>query len=173
MKRWVALVIALATAASAQEYKIGDRGPAGGIVFHDKGSTTEGWRWLEAAPSDLGPAAWNNGKNLQLETKTEVGSGEANTALIVAAQGEGRYAAKLCADLSLGGCDDWFLPSKDELELLLSVLRAKAPEEVGTGWWWSSSQAQFYESWGQSRSEGKGFTRAKGASLWIRAVRSF
>ena len=32
---------------------IGDKGPAGGIIFYDKGYYSDGWRYLEAAPRDL------------------------------------------------------------------------------------------------------------------------
>ena len=56
----VVLIIAALTAckqepkpAPEKEYKIGDTGPAGGIIFYDKGSKTDGWRYLEAAPADL------------------------------------------------------------------------------------------------------------------------
>ena len=33
--------------------KVGDTGPAGGIIFYDNGDYSKGWRFLEAAPSDL------------------------------------------------------------------------------------------------------------------------
>ena len=67
-----------------------------------------------------------------------VGTGETNTTSIVNALGSGSYAARLCYDLSLGGYDDWFLPSKDELNLM--------PQQEGVipgfavASYWSSSE---------------------------------
>lgn len=34
-------------------YRIGDRGPAGGYVFYDKGNYDEGWRYMEVTPYDV------------------------------------------------------------------------------------------------------------------------
>lgn len=41
-----------------------------------------------------------------------------NTDKIVAALGNGNYAAKLCSDLVLNGFSDWYLPSIEELNQL-------------------------------------------------------
>ncbi|MFM6954000.1 MAG: DUF1566 domain-containing protein [Sphingobacteriaceae bacterium] len=46
----------------------------------------------------------------------DIGKGKTNTETIVQKQGVGNYAAKLCADLSLNGYTDWYLPSRYELE---------------------------------------------------------
>jgi len=144
-----------------KEYSIGSTGPGGGKIFYDcdadngtgnaDGLTSAecGWRYLEAAPADLGAPTnyifgYNRtsdaGSNLVVNgtsvyneadcTGIAIGIGKANTALLVAAMGEeaysastgsektSNYAAKLCADYSYGGKDDWFLPSFDELKLM-------------------------------------------------------
>jgi hypothetical protein len=38
---------------SAPAYQVGDRGPSGGTVIHDKGFLSDRWRYIEAAPLDL------------------------------------------------------------------------------------------------------------------------
>ncbi len=59
-KTYIALLIAfmaifcfVSCSDSSSSYEIGDKGPAGGYVFYDKGSYSDGWRYLEAAPNDL------------------------------------------------------------------------------------------------------------------------
>ena len=46
-------VLLICTSLYAIDYKIGDEGPAGGVIFYDKGEYSDGWRYLEAAPADL------------------------------------------------------------------------------------------------------------------------
>jgi len=136
--------------ANAQ-YKIGDRGPAGGIVFYDKGNNNGGWRYLEAAPADLQRADWGMYEDIVEGTETGIGSGKKNTELIIAAlnrKGESGKAAQLCRAYTLNGYNDWFLPSNDELNLMYTNLKQRGlggfkTTEDRTNWthtYWSSSQ---------------------------------
>ena len=118
-------------------------GNADGLI-----STECGWRYLEAAPEDLSGryrfgyyiAEGDKYCSAVGGTSTAIGTGKANTEALVKAMGnetytgdlypeKGIYAAKACADYSItvDGIvyDDWFLPSKDELNLLYENLFSK------------------------------------------------
>jgi len=49
-----------------------------------------------------------------IDTRQEIGTGQANTLAIVNGCSQPGIAARLCYDLVLNGFDDWFLPSLDE-----------------------------------------------------------
>ena len=116
--------------AQWKPFSIRDTGPAGGLVFHDKGSYSNGWRYLEAAPASTGwgrgeyweGVSWGGHGTLVDGTGTEIGTGSSNTQKIVDKLGEGDYAAYLCEDLDYGGYGDWFLPSQDELHKMYEKL---------------------------------------------------
>jgi hypothetical protein len=92
-------------------------------VFFDKGIFNEGWRYLEAAPNDQSAdITWGCSGTSIPGTQFSLGSGEANTSSIVARCKEFSYAAKLCSDLTIGGQSDWFLPSRDEVNLMYKNL---------------------------------------------------
>jgi len=137
-------------------YALGDTGPAGGLVFYDKGSMSDGWRYLEAAPSNQSTGIqWYNGNSVVTgATATGAGSGRANTSTIISKQGTGNYAAALCDKLVLGGFDDWFLPSKDELNLMYTNLRKAGRGGFGSAWYWSSSEYTKLSAWIQDFSDG-------------------
>jgi hypothetical protein len=70
----------------APSYKIGDTGPAGGIVFYDKGNNAGGWRYLEAAPASTewtGVQWAADGGSKVGGTKNGIGDGKKNTQAIV------------------------------------------------------------------------------------------
>jgi len=98
----------------------------GGIIFYIDGSGAHG---LIAAPKDQSAGiVWWNGSFIDTGgTGTAVGTGQPNTDTIIAAQGEGNYAASLAANLVLNGYSDWFLPSRDELNLLYTRIGPGAP----------------------------------------------
>lgn len=125
---------------------------AGGYVFHLDG--TNGG--LVAASTDQQPALpgvlWGwypAGIDFTLE---DVGAGSANTAAIVEAIGpdpfgDGQtYAAKLCADLVMNGFDDWFLPSKNELNLMYENLHEQGIGDFADDMGYSNAQTNYWSS---------------------------
>lgn len=167
----------LSTASLSHAYKIGDRGPAGGFVFYDKGDASDGWRYLEAAPADqTGPdgVLWKTGDFVRTPFDTEVGAGRTNTRAILEAQGPGDYAARLCAALTIGGHSDWFLPSKDELDLMYQNLKSNDIGGFGDGLYWTSSQAYNQQfAWYQSFAVGFQAASYKTGTFLVRACRAF
>lgn len=157
-------------------YGVGDPGPAGGIVFFDKGEVSDGWRYLEVAPPKsevLLP--WSNGE-FQVESETVVGSGPANTDRVATIEvGVTETAARYCKKLSLNKYSDWFLPSKDELDLVFTTLvRQGLGTFLGEGSaYWSSSNFDVRRAWAQGFSQGVQGRVEKGELLAVRAIRAF
>jgi hypothetical protein len=165
---------------AAVQYKIGDRGPAGGFVFY---VSNDGQHGLEAAPVDQSTGIrWYNGINTNTEARGNgVGAGEMNTVLIIANQGSdsNSYAAGLCANLVLTNAGvtyygDWYLPSIEELNLIYSNLYLN---NVGGFFpffpYWTSSEEQTDAVWGQSFWDGYQSVYYKYSKLSVRAVRAF
>jgi hypothetical protein len=109
-----------------QSYKVGDNGPAGGIIFYDKGNNSGGWRYLEVAPANTdrepgdGPSTARN--SLSDIQDRRLGAGKENTNMIMAIYerigGGINTAAWICSHLEVNGFNDWYLPSLDELIML-------------------------------------------------------
>ncbi|MCH3916109.1 MAG: chitobiase/beta-hexosaminidase C-terminal domain-containing protein [Spirochaetia bacterium] len=151
-------------------YTIGSTGPAGGKVFYDKGSYSDGWRYLEAAPYDEGYYIWG-GYGTSVSTYTAIGTGKANTEAIVGALGSGTYAARLCYDKTLNGYRDWFLPSRDEL---YEMYRQR--NSIGgfrSDWYWSSSQSSDCSAYSVDFYDGSKVDSHRGSNNYVRAVRAF
>ena len=123
-------------------YTIGERGPAGGFIFYDRKVSTNGWRYLEASPLDLGPAQWGAfGAGVE-NTKVDLGAGRQNTDIVLYVLQnlwESGSAAQLCQAFSYGGYSDWFLPSRDELNEMYSALKLKGIGGFADDFYWSSS----------------------------------
>ncbi len=180
------------TTGSYSGYKIGDTGPAGGIVFYDKGYYSDGWRYLEAATADLGEYVFgyyrpNGGDDMFVGTSTAVGAGKPNTELLIEMMDiEGKaysdssgtktveYAARKCFDYESEGYSDWFLPSKEELNLMYTNLHKAGLGSFTALWYWSSSEYSGSGAWGQSfHSGGQGSDCSRIFNFYVRPVRAF
>ena len=97
-----------------------------------------------------------------------------NTRKIIEAQGpDGTYAAKLCADYEYDGYDDWFLPSKEELNILYQnkALFDNLADQI----YWSSTEYDMGRAWVQDFTSGDQHldNTSDRASVHTRAVRKF
>jgi len=173
------------TGCSGGFAKVGDTGPAGGKIIYaaNNGFTVTGAGsftayYLEAAPANHSTGVyWSSTYvNVTGATGTAIGRGKANTAAIIAAHSgdtASNNAAKAAAAYTGGGKSDWFLPSKDELNALY---KARTHLGISSGWFWSSSNSDFYGSsaWGQCFASGDQIPDyAKYANLYVRAIRAF
>jgi len=121
-------------------YRLGKRGPGGGIVFYDKGNYSNGWRYLEAAPKDQSIASpWGcYSSPVKVSLSHDIGAGKINTEIIVASCGKQGAAARLCTGYRGGGKKDWFLPSPEELRLMYWNLYKMGLGNFGNHIYWTS-----------------------------------
>lgn len=134
-------------ALGATPYKVGDTGPAGGIVFFDKGNSVGGWRFLEAAPEETEVTAPTYDA-LAVSADRRVGAGKENTekylALFQQRGGGINTAPWLCNELNINGFNDWYLPAPDELLYMYNNLYSKGIGGLKNSKYWSS----YSGSWG-------------------------
>jgi len=171
----------------------------GGVIAyvftpHDSGYVAGEVHGLIAAKSDqstLSGAPWYNGVfNNTGATGAAVGKGLENTELIVLKQGKVTNvilsAARLCADYVVTEdaeiFDDWFLPSKDELNKLYLNKEMIGGFE-GDGYWssteedqqgaWRQSFYNGYQNYGNKSSEGSEGAASGYYGRHVRAIRTF
>lgn len=142
---------------SKTEYQIGDFGPAGGIVFYDKGSYSLGWRYMEAAPSDLNFFEWGClGSLISNSNSSQIGNGLLNSVSIANYHdnllnyytnpgvcnplNNGSVVAKEALVFELNNYKDWFLPSESELSFMYQNLQTQSLGSFTNSNYWSSTQ---------------------------------
>jgi hypothetical protein len=170
------------TPSGSASYRIGDRGPAGGIVFYDKGAFSDGWRYLEAAPVETQFSAMWITVPLEywLDLGEEIGDGKRNTELLIRSAANSRNpasetAAIRCSRLNHNGFTDWFLPSIEELNLMYINLKQKNLGNFSNIWYWSSSQGYKgnHRAWYVRFNDGQQGYGDVDNALTVRAIRAF
>jgi len=158
---------------------IGDIGPGGGIVFYDAGKRESWGRFLEIAPVNCEGVGipWRSGLGTIYSGQTaaidrvmakKIGMGLTNTLQIVAKLKSSGTAAKFANDSVCGGLTDWFLPSKDELDVAYNVVAQNrvggADSPIGNfnkGYYWTSSDYNNNTAWTQYFTDGQQFDRVQ------------
>jgi hypothetical protein len=188
--------------ANVTETSLGATGPGGGIIFYDAGSIQPWGRYLEVAC-----AGWQNncdgttadpqaewgcfGTLITGADGTAIGTGEQNTTDIVnGCVTSDITAAELAAGYSHNTLDDWFLPSKDELNALCKWAFGDTVNAVcndnGEGsflmtnggfsddFYWSSSEDDDFFAWYQHfRTGNQDYGLKHSGAAYVRPVRAF
>src|SRR5690606_24190985 len=158
-----------------------------GIVYYDKGSYSDGWRYLEMAPAGWAgqfdpwvDIEWGCNGTLVGAMATAIGTGKENTdAILAKGCAQPGTPVHLAADANINGYDDWFLPSRDELSAIYANLFYLGPNFHATyGFailtYTSSSELDATGSWGVAFGTGTDVQNSKtGATIAVRPVRRF
>ena len=119
----------------ANGYEAGDAIGGGLFVFEDSG-----YAYISAAADQSTNAPWGcQGVNIS-GTLNAVGTGSANTALIVAGCATAGISARICDELTLNGYSDLFLPSLDDLTEMYTKLKVNGFGNFANQRYWSSTQ---------------------------------
>jgi hypothetical protein len=130
----------------AKTYKFNEKGDTiysigniahGGIIFLVDKSGLHGLVALEEDQSS--EVTFFDGKTSSLKGDS-IYAGKYNTNQIIANKSVGYSAAKICSDFKGGGFNDWYLPSKFELNLLYLQYKKGVVRNFARDFYWSSSE---------------------------------
>jgi hypothetical protein len=158
------------TCAAGGTCKIGDTGPGGGIVFYVAPAPQPWGQFLEAPTKNIATNQFwcdNVATDIPGAQATALGSGRQNTVDMDAACKSG--AGQAAADFVYGGKDDWYLPSKDEL----NAMHAQRARLNMVGYYFSSSEAKPQYAWDQYMGDGTPYPQGKNNGREVRPVRAF
>ena len=159
-------VQALTCQETGENCVVGERGPKGGVIFYDAGSQQWWGRYLEAEIGLNGAFfPWGRSrtsifgdtpstKALQRRSMA-IGMGRENTLRMVA------NGSPLAGYLRVT-LNDWYLPSKDELDALYNFRVQNTIDIWGAAPVWSSSESEPGYAWYQLFQDGTQFTDAQG-----------
>lgn len=164
--------------------------PSPGTVCADgtiyAGLSPDGNVPMYTTAADEGGFPWNNGNTSGYTTtnQTSTTTGMTNTTNLLTIDSDSNtagtqphLAAQQCANSTANGHTDWYLPAKDELNVLctneLAIGGFNLSGSIPVGYYWSSSETSSTNAWFQSFSDcsQSKFVRNKDVNLSIRCVR--
>lgn len=181
----------LAEKSNYVQYKIGAEGEGGGIVFY---VSQEGFvvydgkggqkicHCLEMSKPTLGLSTWAPEKSDFINTISEksLGYGKSNTYKILnyykkSTLTEENCAAYRCSVYSTekAAVGEWFLPSRDELDLMYKAMKDAAVSDATINWFWSSTDYSSDYVWYQRFQQGYKDFGSKWLVNSVRAIRAF
>lgn len=148
------------------------------------GLTPDGDVPMYTTPADAGLFAWNdaNSNGYTMTSQTSKVTGRANTTALNGLDSNSAFggvqphrAAHYCANLVAHGHSDWYLPARDELNVLWVNRNAIGGFNVSglfpAGWYWSSSEHTSYNVMTQRFSVGIQYYGDKDGGLSVRCIR--
>lgn len=148
----------------------------GGIVAYifqagDPGYVAGQLHGIIAATADQGSARWGCHGTLIGGTSAGIGSGLGNTTAIVGGCADALSAARISYNAELFGYKDWFLPGKNELNVL--YLNRNIIGGFSASDYWSSTEVDNMAAWKQNFSTGLQGMLYKDNTYRIRSIRYF
>ncbi|MCB0537028.1 MAG: DUF1566 domain-containing protein [Bacteroidetes bacterium] len=172
------------TSGNTVSYNLGDEGPAGGIIVYDKGSYSNGWRYMELSPNNLSQGYGTGHCYVSSQFLSGIGNGANNTDVMVNNCADPNDAAVLCKNYMLVNngvtFDDWYLPN---LEEMLYIYNLKESLGYFNTQHWNINDGQYDLYWTSTpyddnedyivRFDGWNTTRLESESNRVRAIRYF
>jgi hypothetical protein len=157
----------------------------GGIIAYiykpsDLGYVAEETHGFILAPSDQSNGQWGCAGSTIGGTSSDIGTGKANSNLIVSGCTTPGIAARICQNLSLSNYSDWYLPSAFELQQIYNnrnIIKSKTLNIGGfnfpSSYFWSSSEQTGIYSFILNFGNGNIYLSSKSENNNVRAIRAF
>ena len=173
MNRFFTLLFTASCLTAVGQYEVGDVGPAGGWIFYvDAENQFEDWDYLEAWPHTFSFFQLLACDYSPYLSSSELGTGENNT--MVFTSNDDTFSAFDFAVLFDGGSrNDWFLPSKSELEALNA---SSVSALINSGEGYSAASSSVFNGcqwWTYDINNGWGIEDDLYSWEWVLPIRSF
>lgn len=183
------LSLVLVSCGSKSGVKIGSQtAPSGGYILYDCDADNDkgnpdglrsedcGWRYIEVAANDL-LGMFEISDKTTVSTSTSIGKARENTELLASNATVSADAAVGCLNYKVEKdgkvYDDWYFPTRDEVQLMYSVLYKKSGGHFMQHSYWSSSVADSTKAYSINFSNGNYTVESRGFGYEVRPVRYY